>query len=402
MIPEINLTDYYYELPKEKIALYPLENRDNSKLLVINRINQSVGDEIFKNLPDLINESYHLVLNNTKVIPARFHLIRPKKNTIAECFLISPTMPSADPQISLIQKNKVRWKCLMRGKKIKVGEQFYQKINENLEIYCVITKIIESNFEIEFTWNNDLSFFEILNKLGSIPLPPYIEREIEEIDKSRYQTVFAKNLGSVAAPTAALHFTDEVLEKLKQKNIQISEILLNVGAGTFKPIFFEDISEHKMHEELFTIDKEVIESLLFSVKSEKKILSVGTTTVRTLESLMIFSEKLQNSNPDKIFISQWDAYYSKKVDKISSLENVIKYMEENNLKKLTGSTELLIMPGYQFRLIDALITNFHQPHNTLILLVSAFMGKELWQKSYNYALKNNYRFLSYGDSSIIF
>lgn len=402
MIPEINLTDYYYELPKEKIALYPLESRDHSKLLVINRINQSICDDIFKNLPDLIDDNYHLVLNNTKVIPARFHLIRPKKNTIAECFLISPTMPSADPQISLLQKNKVRWKCLMRGKKIKVGERFYQKINDNLEINCIITEIIESNFEIEFTWKEDLSFFEILNQLGNIPLPPYIEREIEEIDKSRYQTVFAKNLGSVAAPTAALHFTDEVFEKLNNKNIKISEILLNVGAGTFKPIFYEDISEHKMHEELFTIDKKVIESLLLSIQSGKKILSVGTTTVRTLESMMIFAEKLQNSTPNNIYISQWDAYYSKKLDKKSSLKSVIKYMEDNNLSKLTGSTELLIMPGYQFRLIDTLITNFHQPHNTLILLVSAFMSKDLWQKSYNYALKNNYRFLSYGDSSIIF
>ena len=264
-----------------------------------------------------------------------------------------------------------------------------------------VLDIIESHFELQFNWLEDVSFFEIINELGNIPLPPYIERDLEENDKERYQTVFAKENGSVAAPTAALHFTDNVFNNLNNKNITYSEILLHVGAGTFKPLFVEMVEEHPMHEEFFSISFEFIEDLIAQVRSNKKILAVGTTSVRTLESLMIFSQKLLNGYTDNVFIEQWENYGMKFENRLTLLNNLKKYMINNDLTKLIGYTQLIIVPGYKFKIVDSIITNFHQPYSTLILLVAAFMGDELFKSAYKFALENDFRFLSFGDSSII-
>lgn len=402
MIPTVNIKDYHFELPTKKIALYPLKNRDESKLLVVDRTQQSVGDNNFYNLHNVIDDNYHLVVNNTKVIPARFYLKR-KNEKIVEIFCLNPVLPSIDPQISLIEKNTVVWNCILKGKKIKPGDKFTNFSDSVTSLQAEVLDIIDSHFEIKFEWDEDLSFFEIIQILGSIPLPPYIEREreSEEIDKDRYQTVFAKENGSVAAPTAALHFTEEVFKNLKKKNIKISEVLLHVGSGTFKPIFTDTVNEHPMHEEFFSVSIKLIIDLIASVKKGKKILAVGTTSVRTLESLMIFAEKLSLGYKGKVYIEQWEAYEYNPVDKLKLLEILKDYLIKNDFTKIIGYTQLCIIPSYRFRIIDSMITNFHQPYSTLILLLAAFMGKDLWHKSYEHALNNDYRFLSYGDSSII-
>lgn len=400
MIPKINIKDYNYDLPSDKIALHPLENRDSSKLQVINRLDNSFKIEKFSNLHKVINDKYHLIINSTKVIPARFYMLR-KNQKIVEIFCLNPILPSIDPQISLLAKNEVKWNCILKGKKIKIGDEF-SNISESIKsLKAKVLDIIESHFELQFNWSEDVSFFEIINELGNIPLPPYIERELEENDKERYQTVFAKENGSVAAPTAALHFTDNVFNNLKNNNITYSEILLHVGAGTFKPLFVEMVEEHPMHEEFFSVSLKFIEDLIVQVNSNKKILAVGTTSVRTLESLIIFSQKLLNGYTGNIFIEQWENYEMKFEDRLTLLNNLKKYMINNDLTKLIGYTQLIIVPGYKFKIVDSIITNFHQPYSTLILLVAAFMGDELFKDAYKFALDNDFRFLSYGDSSII-
>jgi S-adenosylmethionine:tRNA ribosyltransferase-isomerase len=400
MIPKININDYNYVLPAEKIALYPLENRDESKLQIINRADNSFKIDKFSNLHKVIDNTYHLVFNNTKVIPARFYMER-KNNKIVEIFCLNPILPSIDPQISLLAKNKVTWNCILKGKKIKIGDEFKNISKEYNTLRAKVLDIIESHFTLEFNWTEDASFFEIINSLGQIPLPPYIERDLEESDKTRYQTVFAKEDGSVAAPTAALHFTDNVFKNLKENNITYNEILLHVGAGTFKPLFVELVEEHPMHEEFFSVSLEFLEDLICQVKSGKKILAVGTTSVRTLESLMIFSQKLLNSYEGEVFIEQWEAYEMKFEDRLILLNNLKEYMMNRNLKRLIGYTQLIIVPSYKFKIVDTVITNFHQPYSTLILLTAAFMGDDLFKEAYQFALENDFRFLSYGDSSII-
>lgn len=400
MIPKININDYNYVLPAEKIALYPLENRDESKLQIINRADNSFKIDKFSNLHKVIDNTYHLVFNNTKVIPARFYMER-KNNKIVEIFCLNPILPSIDPQISLLAKNKVTWNCILKGKKIKIGDEFKNISKEYNTLRAKVLDIIESHFTLEFNWTEDASFFEIINSLGQIPLPPYIERDLEESDKTRYQTVFAKEDGSVAAPTAALHFTEKVFKNLKENNITYNEILLHVGAGTFKPLFVELVEEHPMHEEFFSVSLEFLEDLIVQVKSRKKILAVGTTSVRTLESLMIFSQKLLNSYEGEVFIEQWESYEMKFEDRLSLLKNLKEYMMNKNLKRLIGYTQLIIVPSYKFKIVDTVITNFHQPYSTLILLTAAFMGDDLFKEAYQFALENDFRFLSYGDSSII-
>lgn len=398
-IPKINLDDYFYELPDNRIAEYPLDERDKSKLLVIDREKKGIKESVFYSLPEIVSNEFHFVFNNTKVIPARFYLKR-TNGKIVEIFCLNPEHPSNDPQISLVSKKSVVWNCLVRGKRIKENEILSNPFEK---IPSIRAEIIEKDetFKIKFTWEEDLSFFEVLSELGNIPLPPYIKREIEELDKNRYQTVFAKYDGSVAAPTASLHFTDEILEKLRNLGVNSSELILHVGAGTFKPLSSNTIEEHTMHQEFFSVFKNTIIDLISALKNGKKILAVGTTSIRTLESVMVFSEKLMNGYQGKVFIEQWEVYYQNINNKLELLEFLLKYMNENNLDNLTGETQLIIIPGYKFRIVDSIITNFHQPKSTLILLVAAFMGRELWKDSYQFALDNDFRFLSYGDSSII-
>jgi S-adenosylmethionine:tRNA ribosyltransferase-isomerase len=397
-IPDVNLEDFHFDLPKHKIAEFPLKDRSKSKLLVVNRETYSIEEKNFFNLSSIIDSNHHLVFNNTKVINARLFV---KKDTggAAEVLLLNPLYPSNDPQITLNNPEMVQWKCMIGGKKIEPGRILYS-IDDSLKI-----KVIEKDKNIgicEFNWDNNKSFIDILDEIGKIPLPPYIERELIEDDSITYQTVYAKDPGSVAAPTAGLHFTDKILSQLKQNGTTISELTLHVGAGTFQPIQTDNIKEHEMHKELIHVSKQQLDEIVEALEQSRKIVAVGTTSIRTLESLAIFGEKLEKDPEIKQFdVQQWDPYNNTILHSLKSMKNVQSWMMRNKLDNILGETGLIIIPGYEFRIVDHLITNFHQPESTLILLVVAFLGKQLWQKSYNYALVNDFRFLSYGDSSIL-
>lgn len=399
IIPEINIKDFGYDLPKNRIAEFPLEDRSSSKLMLVDKESKKIEEKSFSDISEILNSSHHLVFNETKVINARI-FAKKESGGASEVLLLNPLKPSLDPQIALNEKSGVVWKCMIGGKKIITGSKLNSLDNT---VQIEIIKKEKNIADCKFTWESSESFLNVLEHIGKIPLPPYIERELVEADSQTYQTVYAKDPGSVAAPTAGLHFTDNILTQLEEKHITKSKITLHVGAGTFQPVKSDVISEHKMHEEIIHVKKEVIQNLLNKIKSGKKIVAVGTTSIRTLESLAVFGEQLA-ANPDleKFEVLQWTSYNIAILPPEISLQNVLNWLEKNNLDEVFGGTELIIVPGYKYRIVDHIITNFHQPESTLILLVVAFLGKELWKESYNFALENNFRFLSYGDSSILF
>ncbi|HAN19801.1 MAG: S-adenosylmethionine tRNA ribosyltransferase [Bacteroidetes bacterium GWC2_33_15] len=393
----LQIEDYNYELPDERIAKYPLRQRDQSQLLVYNK--GELQKDHFSNIPDFIPPESTLVFNNTKVIQARLKFY---KNTGAqvEIFCLEPISPS-DYILSFQQNKKVIWKCIVGNlKKWKTEELVKKIIVEQVEIELKAKKIKTelNSVIIEFSWDNsDYTFSEILENIGLTPIPPYLNRESEDIDKDRYQTIYSQFNGSVAAPTAGLHFTNDVINKLKKKKITIEEITLHVGAGTFKPVKAESALEHEMHTEHFIIQKSTIENLLKS----SKIITVGTTSVRTLESLYWLGVKLIVLNRFETHISQWEVYESDQtLSRANALQALLNYMEKEKFSEFKASTQIMILPGYRFKMADILITNFHQPKSTLILLVAAFIGDK-WKRVYDFALENDFRFLSYGDSSIL-
>jgi S-adenosylmethionine:tRNA ribosyltransferase-isomerase len=394
-IPRINLTDYNYELPPEKIALRPLENRDESQLLFYN-----AGDiqiKTFKQLPELLPSNALLVLNNTKVLPARFLFPTSSKRPI-EVFCLEPA--NCDFQTALLSQGPVVWKVLIgNAKKWKKGETLKLK-NENLELTVTYEAQKEGNFFVKLAWRPETTLYEIFQRLGNVPLPPYIKRQADAIDAERYQTVYASALGSVAAPTAGLHFTQNVLSALKQRGICIDTIILHVGAGTFLPITASDLQNHVMHSEYFWVEKSTIENLLYS---SKPIIAVGTTVMRTLESLYQIGKQLETNElePSAVTVSQWQAYQTnKEISQEAAFTNLLKWIEKNQTNGIGGQTHLLIAPGYHFGICKGLITNFHQPQSTLLLLVAAFIG-DAWKLVYECALANHFRFLSYGDASLL-
>ena len=392
----LQIEDYNYELPDERIAKYPLRQRDQSQLLVYNK--GELQKDHFSNIPDFIPPESTLVFNNTKVIQARLKFY---KNTGAqvEIFCLEPISPS-DYILSFQQNKKVIWKCIVGNlKKWKTEELVKKIIVEQVEIELKAKKIKTelNSVIIEFSWDNsDYTFSEILENIGLTPIPPYLNRESEDIDKDRYQTIYSQFNGSVAAPTAGLHFTNDVINKLKKKKITIEEITLHVGAGTFKPVKAESALEHEMHTEHFIIQKSTIENLLKS----SKIITVGTTSVRTLESLYWLGVKLIVLNRFETHISQSEVYESDQLSRANALQALLNYMEKEKFSEFKASTQIMILPGYRFKMADILITNFHQPKSTLILLVAAFIGDK-WKRVYDFALENDFRFLSYGDSSIL-
>lgn len=417
----IDLKEYDYELPKEKIAQFPLENRSESKLIKVEKNSNSISHHNFYNLPELLNDHSLLIVNNSKVIQARILLNKPSGGKI-EFLLLDSIYPSLDPQITLKETDKLIWKVIIGGKRVKSGliiTTLFSGIQINF-------KLLEKNgneglLEITLTDSNgnknNIPFGEILEQLGKIPLPPYMVRDTIEKDKGTYQTVYAKYDGSVAAPTAGLHFTDDVLNKLKNdKNIDINSITLHVGAGTFSPIKDENIENHLMHTEKINVSLELIKQIKSKIKYKLDIVAVGTTSTRTVESLywlgckIILGETPNLNNFDEVIINQWDAYLiseelkniCKSINTLEALESTISYIESKNLTQINCATQLLILPTYEYKIINVLLTNFHAPKSTLILLVSAFLGKELWREYYIQALENEYRFLSYGDSSILF
>lgn len=401
---QLNILDFSYHLPDDKIAKFPLNNRDESKLLVYK--NATITDAIFRQIDTFLPENSLVVFNNTRVVHARL-LFNRLTGAQIEIFCIEP-LHHLDYQQAFMSKQSSTWKCMVGNAK-KWKEEWLEKRVETPLGEVVLKAEKKGNSGeltvVEFTWNNNhLAFAEVLHYAGILPLPPYLNRKTEAADEERYQTVYAKVAGSVAAPTAGLHFTPAVFELLKQKLIKVDEVTLHVGAGTFKPVKAEALADHEMHEETLYVELSTLKNIAYCLLHKKTLVAVGTTSTRTLESLFWHGVKiLLNKAGDEVEIKQWDAYELELGDitPIQSITAIIEKMERDNENVLVGSTQIILAPGYQFRLVDALITNFHQPENTLILLIAAFVGND-WRKIYNHALNNNYRFLSYGDSSLLF
>ena len=389
----IHIQDYTYHLPEDRIAFQPLSQRDQSKLLVYK--NNKIEHSIFKNLGDFLPEKSLLIFNDTKVIPARLHFQKDSGAEI-EIFLLNPIAPEKMLATAMLAKNKCSWQCTIGNlKRWKDGQTLLKKIG-NTNLTASLTTRYEGT--IEFTWPGDQTFSEIITGAGTTPLPPYIKRAAQKDDTARYQTIYSTYEGAVAAPTAGLHFTENVFESLRNKGIEQNFLTLHVSAGTFQPVKTENALEHVMHYEQVTVTRQILDSLS---NGQQVIIAVGTTSMRTLESIYWFGVKLLSDPQADFSITQHDPYQLP--DSISTLESVkavIAYMDSNGLQNLTGTTSIFIYPGYRFRICRGLITNFHQPGSTLMLLVAAFIGKT-WKEVYSQALGHGYRFLSYGDSSLL-
>jgi len=397
----IYIDEYNYPLPDDRIAKYPLAKRDASKLLVYK--NESISESTFSNIAGFLPKNCLLVYNNTRVIQARLVF---QKDTGAriEVFCLEPISP-ADYAQSLGAMTECTWKCMVGNLK-KWKEGTLTKIVEiggkTFNFNAVLLETEGNTHTVRFTWDNvDIHFADILEKAGELPIPPYLHRKTEESDLTTYQTVYSKIKGSVAAPTAGLHFTPEVFESLKNKHIVTEELTLHVGAGTFQPVKTRDIAEHHMHTEVISVHRSTIEHLQ---KKSDNIIAVGTTSVRTLESLYYLGKLLQSTpsvDLDGLHVSQWAPYdNSEEIPVLQAFQNILNYLDQNKLTTLHAETQIMIKPGYQFRMVSGMITNFHQPKSTLLLLVSAFV-KGNWKEIYDYALENDFRFLSYGDSSLL-
>jgi len=399
------IRDFTYDLPEEKIAKYPLADRHSSKLLVYQQ--EKIIDTIYKELDQYLPSDSLLILNNTKVIEARIIFQKPTGGTI-EIFCLESLIQYNDVFEAMSQKGSVVWLCLIGGaSKWKPGEILQKKINAPCGEIIVEARFLEktdANFAIKISWTpEELSFTEMIQFAGNLPLPPYLKRKPESIDKERYQTVYANHPGSVAAPTAGLHFTKTIFEKLELKKIHCESVTLHVGAGTFKPVKSNTLEQHEMHKEFFEVGISTIENLL--IHSKGLITAVGTTSLRTLESLYWMGVKVilnKNISSQQLMINQWDPYElpAKEISTSQALEELLKWMVARKLTRLLTKTQILIAPGYTMKFTNALITNFHQPRSTLLLLVAAFVGKD-WRKIYDYALENHFRFLSYGDGCLL-
>lgn len=397
---QLNVSDFTYDLPDEKIAKYPLSERDSSKLLVYQ--NNQISETVFNHIPQYFKAGDMLVFNNTKVIPAR---IKFNKSTGAqiEVFCLEPLDPADYAQA--FQSKSCTWKCIVGNlKKWKTGDLEKELTIDNKNVTLKATKVadFQSNQHILFTWNQpEISFERIIEASGITPIPPYLNRASEEVDKVRYQTVYSQVKGSVAAPTAGLHFTESLLGKIESQGVKTSNLALHVGAGTFKPMQGEDVSEHEMHTEFFSVSAETLKSLS---ENHGHLFAVGTTTLRSLESIYWLGVKLINGhiNNDNFTLNQWEPYNLPGNTPFKEAVNaLLKYLLDKNTDTLYAHTQIMIVPGYTIRSIKALITNFHQPNSTLLLLVASIVGDK-WKQIYKFALENNFRFLSYGDSSLLF
>jgi S-adenosylmethionine:tRNA ribosyltransferase-isomerase len=396
----IKIEDYYYDLPDRRIAKYPLGKRDESKMLIYNQ--GAVSHVLFNQLPDLINERDMLVYNNTKVIQARILFTKPSGANI-EIFCLEPVDPQLY-EIAFSSQQSVAWKCLVgNAKKWRKGAltKSFETGDQEINLTANQIKRLDGEWIIRLSWEPvRLTFSEVLEQCGKTPIPPYLKRESELSDKSNYQTIYSRNHGSVAAPTAGFHFTDNILKKLRDKKIPQMELTLHVGAGTFRPVIHNKVSNHPMHPEHIYFGPEELNKLQ---EWPHDIIAVGTTTTRTLESIFWMGCKVISDNrisPEDLYLSQWEAYSLKRAEKEESLKALLEYFARHEIEKFETTTELMIVPGYEFSMVDKLITNFHQPKSTLLLLVGAFIGED-WRKVYRYAMENGFRFLSYGDSNLL-
>ena len=407
-VKNISIEDYNYPLPDERIAKYPLSERDASKLLVLK--NGEITSSNFRNIDSFLPKDSLLIFNETKVVRARLQFTKESGASI-EIFCLEPITGNGDYQLAFSSSSPSEWRCLVgnsrRWKNDKLSlevEVNSQQATDNRQatLYAERVEKNDNYSVIEFSWEPaELSFAEILEAAGEIPLPPYLHREAEASDRERYQTVFAKHEGSVAAPTAGLHFTNELIDKLKSENISFEEVTLHVGAGTFRPVSSETIGEHEMHSETIVVRKSCIENLIKNCN--KTIIPVGTTSMRTIESLywiglMLIEEGLEERH---LHLNQWFPYKERESlpSAEESLSMILKYMDEHQMNVFHASTALMIAPSCKINIAKALITNFHQPKSTLLLLVSALIGDK-WKEAYQYALNNDFRFLSYGDSCL--
>ena len=404
----IRISDYNYPLPDERIAKFPMARRDHSKLLVYRH--GEVSDDVFYHLPDYLPSGALMVFNNTKVIQARMHFRKSDAQgqptgALIEVFLLEPAEPS-DYELMFQTTGRCAWYCLVGNlKKWKEGPlvRIVEIAGREVEVRATRGPVHGTSHRIDFEWTGDCSFAEIIDAMGELPIPPYLNRETQESDKTTYQTVYSKIKGSVAAPTAGLHFTPEVLADLDAHGIDREELTLHVGAGTFKPVKSEEIEGHEMHTEYISVRRDTIRKL---IAHEGRAIAVGTTSVRTLESLYYMGLKVMQ-NPDltseELHVAQWEPYEevnSEGVSALDSLKALLVWMEEHQLEVLHSSTQIIIAPGYDYKIVKTLVTNFHQPQSTLLLLVSAFVKGD-WHKIYDYALAHDFRFLSYGDSSLL-
>ena len=426
MVKDIHIADYNYPLPDERIAKFPLAERDSSKLLIYNQ--GEVSEDVFTSIPNYLPKGALMVFNNTKVIQARLHFRKSQaqegvQGALIEVFCLEPAVPN-DYQLNFSQKGCVQWYCLVGNlKKWKAGK-LYREIampnGETITLACERMGEHGTSHVVEFTWDGGYSWAEILDAVGELPIPPYLNRDTQESDKKTYQTVYSKIKGSVAAPTAGLHFTERVLKAIDEAGVEREEVTLHVGAGTFKPVKSEDIGGHDMHTEHIAVRRETIEKL---IAHNGEAIAVGTTSVRTLESLYYMGVKaplcLEGISPEgenhpdnvgeELHVDQWMPYdYAERCEKegkspmttVEALKSLLDYMNSHGINVLHSSTQIIIAPGYKYNIVKRIVTNFHQPQSTLLLLVSAFVNGD-WHKIYDYALAHDFRFLSYGDSSIL-
>ncbi len=392
IIPEIFLLqNYTYPLPKEKIAKYPLPQRDNSKLLHYK--NGNISEKKFSELPNLLPANSLMIFNNSKVIPARL-LLRTETGASLEVFCLAPETPS-EYTSALQSTQETVWQVMIRNKRRWKQEKQVLTLPDGRKIN--LFRLGEN--KVKFTWNFPATFGEILEKIGKTPIPPYLKREAEAKDKETYQTIYAQTPGSVAAPTAGLHFTQKVLQKLTEKSIKFAETTLHVGAGTFKPVQSEDIRKHKIHAEPVSFSRKTLEKLIDALQNNQNITAVGTTSVRSTESLFFLAHLLkeQKTKADFFVPQNFPYTFGKYFSPADALEFLL---EKTSSEPLTFTTALFIRPGYRFHFIDAMVTNFHQPQSSLLLLIASFIGKD-WKRVYSYALENDFRFLSYGDASLL-
>lgn len=397
----IKIAEYNYPLPDERIAKFPLAERDKSKLLVYDK--GIVSDDTFTSLPNYLPSGALMVFNNTKVIQARLHF-RKETGALIEVFCLEPAFPN-DYALNFQSTGRCSWYCMIGNLKRWKDTPVSRTIEvggKQLTLTATKGGMKGESHVVEFSWDDDtMTFADVLDAVGELPIPPYLNRETQESDKTTYQTVYSKIKGSVAAPTAGLHFTDRVLAALDVAGIDREELTLHVGAGTFKPVKSEEIADHEMHSEYIVVKRQTIEKL---IRHGAKAIAVGTTSVRTLESLYFIGKKLA-ANPEaseeELHVGQWEPYEEQQeMPVLDSLKQILDYLDRNGLTALHTSTQIIIAPGYKYRIVRMMVTNFHQPQSTLLLLVSAFVRGD-WRKIYDYALAHDFRFLSYGDSSLL-
>lgn len=399
----IQIKDFNYNLPDERIAKFPLAKRDNSKLLLYRH--GEVTEDVFHNIAQYLPKGALMVFNNTKVIQARLHF-RKETGALIEVFLLEPYMP-ADYEQMFQTTGHCSWLCMIGNlKKWKEGtlKRTFDVKGKEVTLVAERKEDVHKSYRVDFSWDaSDVSWAELLDAVGELPIPPYLNRETQESDKTTYQTVYSKVKGSVAAPTAGLHFTPEVLADIDRHGIDREELTLHVGAGTFKPVKSEEIQDHEMHTEYICVHRQTLEKL---IRHEAKAIAVGTTSVRTLESLYYIGVKLEKTldlSEEELHVRQWEPYenaVAKPITPLKAIENILAYLDKHGLSALHASTQIIIAPGYEYNIVKMLVTNFHQPQSTLLLLVSAFLHGD-WRKIYDYALAHDFRFLSYGDSSLL-